>query len=317
MFNSAISPYKSPLSRVPSLLRPASILDKPYFSGASSHNISASPSSAGYKYIFKRLHENVRWIWKSLVKLVSFVFAPIVSLLRGTQKSKANNKLPLSASSAIRPGNISTKTSLVVLPEMFITSAEKENYETPYQRAQREALARGEMLKLPDVPSDGAYYVAYGSNMKWEQIKQRCPDAEFISRVELPEAKLDFVGASHTWSGGGIANVLFNQPGKTVECKLFKLSANDFKSLDSEEGVTRNGQIRTEPLYWRSLVTVKTRAGGRKIQAHVYTRCRNEPSTLPSQAYMDTIREGAVGLSQEGRNRLYRNFDEIERMLSR
>lgn len=34
------------------------------------------------------------------------------------------------------------------------------------------------------------YYFAYGSNMNWQQMTQRCPSARFVSVARLPEHKL-------------------------------------------------------------------------------------------------------------------------------
>ena len=45
------------------------------------------------------------------------------------------------------------------------------------------------------------YYFAYGSNMSYEQMKERCPDSKYVGVARLNGYKLDFTKMS-TLRGG-------------------------------------------------------------------------------------------------------------------
>ena len=42
---------------------------------------------------------------------------------------------------------------------------------------------------------DKRYYIAYGSNLNYEQMRWRCPDAKVIGTSVIPDYRLIFRGA--------------------------------------------------------------------------------------------------------------------------
>ena len=50
-------------------------------------------------------------------------------------------------------------------------------------------------------------YFAYGSNMNWLQMQNRCPSARFLYRAVLPDYKLAFTRKS-VKRGCGVADVV-------------------------------------------------------------------------------------------------------------
>ena len=73
-------------------------------------------------------------------------------------------------------------------------------------------------------------YFAYGSNMNLNQMAFRCPDAEVIESVQVEGYRLAF-------RGGGVATIL-PEEGSRVEGVLWRVSADDERSLDRYEGLS-------------------------------------------------------------------------------
>lgn len=91
-------------------------------------------------------------------------------------------------------------------------------------------------------------YFAYGSNMDWEQMRRRCPSAEFVSIARLKDYRFAIARTSHS-RGCGSAGVL-SQPGAAVWGVVYEIGANDWGPLDAAEdfvpGRERNGYTRRE-----------------------------------------------------------------------
>jgi len=77
-------------------------------------------------------------------------------------------------------------------------------------------------------------YFAYGSNLEWAQMKQRCPLARFVCRAKLPEHRLAFTLKSVS-RDCGVADVLPDQT-KSVWGVVYELPDNELKNLDKREG---------------------------------------------------------------------------------
>ena len=89
-------------------------------------------------------------------------------------------------------------------------------------------------------------YFAYGSNMNWQQMKERCPSARFVSIALLRGYKLAFTRKSIK-RGCGVADIV-REPGNKVWGVVYDLSRLDVEKLDQSEGY-RMGQ--QENSYWR------------------------------------------------------------------
>lgn len=120
-------------------------------------------------------------------------------------------------------------------------------------------------------------YFAYGSNMNLNQMAFRCPDAEVIESVQVEGYRLAF-------RGGGVATIL-PEEGSRVEGVLWRISADDERSLDRYEGYPR--------LYGKEEIRVLL-PNGRQISTMAY--CMNYPyvahPAMPSRGYLAGILEG-------------------------
>jgi hypothetical protein len=76
-------------------------------------------------------------------------------------------------------------------------------------------------------------YFAYGSNLDWAQMKQRCPLAKFVCRAKLPAHRLAFTLKSPR-RDCGVADVLPDQA-KDVWGVVYELLADELKDLDKDE----------------------------------------------------------------------------------
>jgi len=76
-------------------------------------------------------------------------------------------------------------------------------------------------------------YFAYGSNMDWAQMKERCPSAKFVCRAKLPSHRLAFTLRSCR-RRCGVADILRDET-KDVWGVVYELPENEWKNLDKDE----------------------------------------------------------------------------------
>lgn len=124
-------------------------------------------------------------------------------------------------------------------------------------------------------------YFAYGSNMNFKQMEERCPESSFICKALLEGFKFVFDGFSNTW-GGAVANVVESSD-YNVEGGLFKITESDLSSLDIKEGCPH--------VYKRGKFTVNDTKGNNFL-ALVYKRV-GEKIGKPTEKYLKTVLEGA------------------------
>lgn len=115
-------------------------------------------------------------------------------------------------------------------------------------------------------------YLAYGSNLNFDQMSRRCPDATPIDYFMLRNWKLVF---------RGVADI---EParGETVACGLWWISEADEAKLDLYEGV-RSG------LYRKEYLPITTFRGQTCILVYVMNSDGIFP---PSKYYLEGIEEG-------------------------
>lgn len=117
------------------------------------------------------------------------------------------------------------------------------------------------------------YYLAYGSNLNKKQMKNRCPDAVPVGSCIVNDYELVFRGVA----------TIEPKPGASVQCGIWKISADDERSLDRYEGYPR--------LYVKQdfQVTVK----GKTVRAMAYVMVDGiRRLSPPSTGYLLTIAEG-------------------------
>ncbi|MEM0134323.1 MAG: gamma-glutamylcyclotransferase family protein [Thermoplasmatales archaeon] len=136
---------------------------------------------------------------------------------------------------------------------------------------------------------DKVLYFAYGSNMNFNQMKERCPGSRFISKGYLEGFEFVFDGYSKR-RNGAVANVI-KKEGSLVEGGIYEVTASDIKELDMYEGCPNT--------YLRCELAVRDQSN-KPIKAFVYCRLP-QPIGSPSEEYRNTILCGAkdCGLSNE------------------
>jgi gamma-glutamylcyclotransferase (GGCT)/AIG2-like uncharacterized protein YtfP len=132
-------------------------------------------------------------------------------------------------------------------------------------------------------------YFAYGSNLSWEQMNQRCPSARFVGVGVLPDHKLAFTRKSVN-RGCGVADAL-PENGAAVWGVVFQIDDVDIGKLDASEGYkpgrSKNSYFRRET---RVLVDGDHQ---RPLETWVYFANRERNAPLPNAAYKDLIVSGA------------------------
>jgi gamma-glutamylcyclotransferase (GGCT)/AIG2-like uncharacterized protein YtfP len=119
-------------------------------------------------------------------------------------------------------------------------------------------------------------YIAYGSNLNLEQMKRRCPTARPVGTAEIQGYDLLFRGSHRS----GIATI---EPGTdSVPVLLWSVRPRDEQALDVYEG--------WPSLYRKEMMSVEL--NGKAVDAMVYIMNGNEPLTLPSDYYYETILQG-------------------------
>ena len=134
-------------------------------------------------------------------------------------------------------------------------------------------------------------YFAYGSNMDPDQMKCRCPSAEFKCRAKLPEHRLAFTRKSSN-RGCGVADVVPDED-KDVWGVVYEIDEQDVACLDRCEGY-RPGRPEHQNAYVRQARKV-LQEGEPKRPLEVLTYFANpQPDPpRPSDEYMQTIIRGA------------------------
>lgn len=117
------------------------------------------------------------------------------------------------------------------------------------------------------------YYLAYGSNLNKRQMKKRCPDAVPVGSCVVSDYELLFRAYA----------TIEPKPGASVQCGIWKISAEDEKHLDVYEGYPS--------LYVKQDFRVKVK--GKTVTAMAYVMANGvRPLSPPSTGYLMTIMEG-------------------------
>jgi gamma-glutamylcyclotransferase (GGCT)/AIG2-like uncharacterized protein YtfP len=134
-------------------------------------------------------------------------------------------------------------------------------------------------------------YFAYGSNMDWTQMRERCPSAKFVAIAELPKHRLKFTRKSKD-RDCGVSDVV---PGdsKNVWGVVYDVAETDIGLLDKDEGY-RPGRDRAANSYVREQRHV-LRDGDEEhpllVSLYVGNPQPNPP--LPNADYKKLLIEGA------------------------
>lgn len=132
-------------------------------------------------------------------------------------------------------------------------------------------------------------YFAYGSNMDWTQMSQRCPSTEYVGLALLPHHRLAFTRRSRN-RGCGVADAV-RSPNGILWGVVYRILEVEIEVLDRAEGY-RPG--RSKNSYWRRECTVLADGDeARQIEGFSYFGDPESDPPLPNQAYKDLLLFGA------------------------
>jgi gamma-glutamylcyclotransferase (GGCT)/AIG2-like uncharacterized protein YtfP len=141
----------------------------------------------------------------------------------------------------------------------------------------------------PGTDNDMLYF-AYGSNLYWEQMTQRCPSARFVCVARLPRYKLAFSRLSERRQCGTADVVKDN--GSDVWGVIYRLDECDFGPLDEYEGCVLG---RATNAYDRiELKVLEEGDEARPTTAWIYVvNAKSEREHIPNAEYKRLMTEGA------------------------
>lgn len=128
-------------------------------------------------------------------------------------------------------------------------------------------------------PAD-LFYFAYGSNMNWEQMQQRCPSARFICVATLKDYRFA-IGRHSRRRNCGTANI-FADASSEVWGIVYDITEPDLLILDGfEDG------------YRREKLFVRPGDGKNLLEVLVYIAEKEKTVPLPNSEYKRLILHGA------------------------
>jgi gamma-glutamylcyclotransferase (GGCT)/AIG2-like uncharacterized protein YtfP len=132
-------------------------------------------------------------------------------------------------------------------------------------------------------------YFAYGSNMNWNQMRERCPTSRFVGIAVLRDHKLAFTRES-VCRGCGVADVVAEDRAR-VWGVVYEIADLDVGKLDACEGF-RPGRA-TSPYYRRDCMVFLDGEDQRPLTVSAYFGHPQPDPPLPNAAYKDLILAGA------------------------
>ncbi|WP_229247641.1 gamma-glutamylcyclotransferase family protein [Desulfosporosinus shakirovi] len=128
-------------------------------------------------------------------------------------------------------------------------------------------------------------YFAYGSNLNWAQMKQRCSSPKVLGVARLPGYKVEFYGYSAVWDGA--QETVVPELQSEVWGVLYELQVFDWESLDVYEDARLNG---TGAYFHYPVKVVDMKQ--ETINAIIYKKDILKEAKLPSTEYLDFIVQG-------------------------
>jgi gamma-glutamylcyclotransferase len=134
-------------------------------------------------------------------------------------------------------------------------------------------------------------YFAYGSNMDWSQMKERCPSAKFVCRAKLPSHRLAFTRMSLR-RGCGVADILRDET-TDVWGVVYEILKSELENLHEDEAF-RPGRPDDQNDYTRQNCHVWHEGGARQSLLVAIYRGHPQPNPpLPNCDYKNLIVAGA------------------------
>lgn len=134
------------------------------------------------------------------------------------------------------------------------------------------------MINLIKKSNESVYYIAYGSNLNYENISSWCQNAEIIGKSILHGYKLAFKGSADRYS----YLTLEHDENEAVPIGIYKLKQSDIKMLDKYESFPE--------LYSKEYLDVLV--DGKKIKVLVYVMNKKFDYHIPNDMYFQTCVDG-------------------------
>lgn len=136
-------------------------------------------------------------------------------------------------------------------------------------------------------------YFAYGSNMQFKQMRERCSSASFLGIAKLPGYKLAFTRYSRQWEGG-VADIVESNHTE-VYGVIYTLTRKDLEKLDGYEGYFETQAAHLNS-YNRREIDIRPMAEPKtSVKAWTYFATKQAEVHPPSARYLQQIIEGAIG----------------------
>ncbi len=127
-------------------------------------------------------------------------------------------------------------------------------------------------------------YVAYGSNLNMEQMRGRCPTAQFVGVGMLKDYELQFKGSLH-----GAHATIEPKEGASVPVGVWMIQKKDEGRLDMYEGYRPKDYC----YYDKERISVKMN-NGKTVSGMVYVMDKQRDFGIPSKSYYDLVRQGYI-----------------------
>ena len=135
-------------------------------------------------------------------------------------------------------------------------------------------------------------YFAYGSNLDWQRIKERCPSVCFVCVAKLPGHRFAFTRKSKDL-GCGVMDII-SDTSSEVWGVVYQIDEKDVGHLDKAEGY-RHGRPDGQNTY-RRIETMVFEDGDEERPHTVYTYevvSKSDQHISPNQKYKRFVVEGA------------------------
>jgi gamma-glutamylcyclotransferase len=135
-------------------------------------------------------------------------------------------------------------------------------------------------------------YFAYGSNLDWNQMRDRCPSARFLSIACAEGYRLEFTWFSRN-RRCGVADIVAS-PGNEVWGAVFEIRDDEIGELDRREGYQAEREREKNSYERRQLDVICQSDSKSPIAVLTYFVVERSKSPLkPSVEYKSQILDGA------------------------
>ena len=131
---------------------------------------------------------------------------------------------------------------------------------------------------------------AYGSNMDFDQMRERCPSAQFVSVAVLKDYHLGFTRKSKK-RNCGVSDVV-HTPESVVWGVIYEITEYDLAVLDCNEGFRPNRPVENNSYNRRTETVFQSSDETKPLAVEIYFAVPQENPPLPNQRYKDLILNG-------------------------